>query len=193
MDETCRIGSMKDEKYVCPSKLSWTLDNFIRKQLHNPYKIFSRFVNKEMIVVDIGCGPGFFTECFAELTGVKGLVIAADLQDEMLEAVKKKIKGKEIEKRILLHKCQTDSIGIDIQVDFVNAFYMVHEVPDSSGLIKEIYKILKSGGIFFISEPKIHVSKDEFNKTVKLAEDSGFKLIEQPRICMSRTAVFKKD
>jgi ubiquinone/menaquinone biosynthesis C-methylase UbiE len=184
---------MKNEKYVCPSKLSWTLDNFIRKQLHNPYKIFSRFVTKDMIVVDLGCGPGFFEECFADLTGGKGLIIAADLQDEMLEAVRKKIRGKEIEKRILLHKCQTDSIGIDIQVDFVNAFYMVHEVPDSSRLIKEIYKILKSGGIFFLSEPKIHVSKNKFCKTVKLVEDSGFKLIEQPRIYMSRTAVFRKN
>ena len=184
---------MKNEKYVCPSKISWTLDNFIRRRLHNPYKIFGSFVNKDMVVIDLGCGPGFFEECFAILAGRKGLVIAADLQDEMLEAVRKKIKGKEIEKRIILHKCQKDSIGIDIKVDFVNTFYMVHEVPDCSGLIKEIYKILKPGGIFFLSEPKIHVSKNEFNKTVKLAEDSGFKIIEQPRIYLSRTVVFKKD
>ena len=82
---------MKKEKYVCPPKHLWTLDNFIRRQLHNPYKIFGSYINKDMIAVDLGCGPGYFEECFAILTGRKGLVIAADLQDEMLKAVRKKI------------------------------------------------------------------------------------------------------
>ncbi len=50
-----------------------------------------------MTIIDIGCGPGFFIEAFAEMTGSKGKVIAADLQEKMLEKVKKKIQGKHIE------------------------------------------------------------------------------------------------
>ena len=38
-----------------------------------------------MKIMDIGCGPGFFTLPMAELTGKDGLVIAVDIQDEMLK------------------------------------------------------------------------------------------------------------
>jgi ubiquinone/menaquinone biosynthesis C-methylase UbiE len=184
---------MKREKYVCPSRLSWSLDNFIRKWAHNPNKIFSKYVRKGMTVIDLGCGPGFFLESFAKMTGDKGRVLAADLQDEMLDSVRKKIKGREIENRILLHKCRKDSIGIDIEADIINAFYMVHEVPDSSKLIKEIYSILAKGGIFFLTEPIVHVSNKVFNNTLKLAESIGFRITDRPRIFASRSAVLVKD
>ena len=183
---------MEKEKYVCPPRLSWSLDNYIRKWIHNPHKIFSKYIHDGMTILDLGCGPGFFIASFAEMTGSGGQVIAADLQEEMLEKVKKKIKGKKIENRILFHKCMNDSIGIETNVDFVNAFYMVHEVPDSSKLIKEVYSILKAGGILFLTEPKFHVSKKDFINTVIFAESIGFKIIERPGIFMSRTAVFVK-
>jgi ubiquinone/menaquinone biosynthesis C-methylase UbiE len=184
---------LEKENIVCPPGFSLPLDNFIRKWIHNPHKIFSKYIREGMTILDLGCGPGFFTVSLAEMMGAKGRVIAADLQDEMLEKVRKKINGTRIENRILLHKCTKDSIGIDIKVDFVNAFYMVHEVPDGSKLIQEIHNMLTAGGVFFLCEPKLHVSKKEFFKTVRFAESIGFRIIEQPLVFLSRTAVFIKD
>jgi ubiquinone/menaquinone biosynthesis C-methylase UbiE len=184
---------MEQEKCVCPSQISWSLDNFVRKWIHNPHKIFSKYIRDGMTILDLGCGPGFFIASFAELAGVSGRVIAADLQEKMLEKVRRKINGTRFEYRILLHKCSKDAIGLDLKVDFVNAFYMIHEVPDGSKLIQEIYSILNPGGLFFFCEPKFHVSKDEFAGTVRAAEDMGFKIIDQPDIFMSRTAVFVKE
>jgi len=184
---------MENEKYVCPPSLSLTLDNLIRKRLHNPIKIFGKYIHEGMTIIYIGCGPGFFIEAFAQLTGNNGRVIAADLQEKMLEKVRRKIKGKNYENRIIFHKCGKDKVGIDIKADFVNAFFMVHEVPSSSNLINEIYSILNKNGIFFYSEPKVHVSKKEFNNTVSLAENAGFKIIDRPKIHISRSAVFVKE
>jgi len=183
---------MKDEKYVCPAGLSGSLDNFIRKIIHNPKKIFGNYISEGMTILDAGCGPGFFITEFANMCGENGSVIAADLQEKMLEKVRKKITGKNIERKITLHKCGKDKIGLDKKVDFVNAFYMVHEVPDADNFLKEIYELLNDCGILFISEPKFHVSKKEFTDTINLAITIGFKLKEQPKIYMSRTAVFEK-
>lgn len=183
---------MEDEKYVCPASLAGSLDNFIRRIIHKPEKIFKDYIREKIIILDVGCGPWFFTTAFAYMLGDKGTVIAADLQDEMLDKVKKKIAGKDIEKRISLHKCEKDKIGLSSKVDFVNAFYMVHEVPSAENLLKEIYELLNNGGILFLSEPKFHVSKNGFIETINFAKAIGFKLIEQPKIFMSRTVVFEK-
>jgi len=183
---------MKDEKYVCPASRAGSLDNFIRRIIHKPEKIFGNYNMEGKVILDIGCGPGFFTTAFAYMCGENGKVIAADLQEEMLDKLRKKITGKDIEKKITLHKTEKDKIGLTSKVDFVNAFYMVHEVPSSENLLKEIYELLNDDGILFLCEPKFHVSKNEFNETLNLSKAIGFKLKEQPKIYMSRTAVFKK-
>jgi ubiquinone/menaquinone biosynthesis C-methylase UbiE len=182
---------MNDEKYVCPASRAGTLDSFIRRMIHNPEKIFKNYIRDGMIILDIGCGPGFFTTAFANMLK-DGKVIAADLQEEMLDKVRRKISGKDIEKKISLHKCEKDKIGLSIKVDFINAFYMVHEVPNSENLLREFYELLNSGGFLFLSEPKYHVSKYEFIDTIYLAKFIGFKLKEKPKIYLSRTAVFEK-
>lgn len=43
-----------------------------------------------MTAMDIGCGPGFFTLAMARMAGPEGKVIAIDMQQEMLDLVKKK-------------------------------------------------------------------------------------------------------
>ncbi len=60
------------------------------------------------------------------MVGKSGRVIAADMQEGMLQKVKEKITGTELEERILLHKCGKDNIGVSEAVDFVLLFYMVH-------------------------------------------------------------------
>jgi ubiquinone/menaquinone biosynthesis C-methylase UbiE len=143
-----------------------------------------------MTVLDVGCGTGFFSIAMAKMVGNPGKAIAADLQDGMLNKLKNKVQGTEIEKSIRLHKCEEDEIGISEKVDFALAFYMVHEVPDQKRFFKEIKSILKPNGKFLIVEPKyFHVSKREFEETVKNAIGIGFKSAEKPRVFLGRTIV----
>ena len=44
-------------------------------------------------VADIGCGSGYFTVHLARRVGPKGRVFATDLQQEMLDLLKKKLAG----------------------------------------------------------------------------------------------------
>jgi ubiquinone/menaquinone biosynthesis C-methylase UbiE len=178
---------------VCPVALAGSLDNRIRRRLQNPQKILRPYINEGMTVLDIGCGPGFFTIEMAQMVGKSGRVIAADMQEGMLQKVKEKIKGKELEERILLHKCGENNIGLSEPVDFVLLFYMVHEVPNKEHFFNEIRTILKQQGQVLIVEPPFHVSKSAFDETVRKAGSAGFVIVERPMVFFSRAALMKKD
>jgi ubiquinone/menaquinone biosynthesis C-methylase UbiE len=146
-----------------------------------------------MTVLDMGCGPGFFSIDMAQLVGESGRVIASDLQDGMLQKLRDKIEGTELEKRITLHKSEQNRIGISDKIDFALAFYMVHEVPSQEELFKEIYSILKPNGKVFIVEPPLHVSRSAFEETVRRARLAGFMPVERPKVFLSKTVVMKKE
>jgi len=114
--------SNKNKDRICPVENAGMLDSRWRKILQNPNKILKGYVKDGMSVLDIGCGPGFLTVEAAKMVGAKGKVTAADFQKGMLDIVKKKIEGKEIEPRITLHKCEADSTGIKEQFDMIIAF-----------------------------------------------------------------------
>ncbi len=176
---------------ICPVEGAGGLDNGVRRWLQNPRKILAPYVTEGMTVLDVGCGPGFFSVEMARLVGKSGRVIASDLQEGMLRIVKEKIEGTELEERILLHKCGENTIGVSEPVDFVLLFYMVHEVPDKEHLFSEIRTIVKPNGQVLIVEPPFHVSKSAFEATISIAEDAGFVIIGRPRVLFSKTVILK--
>ncbi|HVO72896.1 MAG TPA: class I SAM-dependent methyltransferase [Ignavibacteriaceae bacterium] len=183
---------MKDRNRVCPAELAGSLDSKIRRWLQDPAKILGPYINEGMTVLDIGCGPGFFTLPISRMVGNNGKVIAADLQDAMLQKLREKIRGTELEGRINLHKCEKDKIGFDGKADFILAFYMVHEVPDQESFFKELKSILNEKGSALIVEPKLfHVSKKDFAETLFKAESAGFKPVEGPKLLLSWSAILK--
>lgn len=114
---------MKNESgKVCPVELASSLDNKVRRWLQNPRKILAPFVTEGMTVLDVGCGPGFFSIEAAKLVGETGRVICADLQPGMLEIVGRKIKDTVLESRITTVQCRPDSINVSDTVDFIIAF-----------------------------------------------------------------------
>jgi ubiquinone/menaquinone biosynthesis C-methylase UbiE len=182
---------MSDErnKRVCPVELAGGLDNFIRRLLQNPQKILSPCISEGMTVLDLGCGPGFFSIEIAKMVGDSGKVIAADLQEGMLEKLRIKIKGTALENRIEIHKCEENKIDVKENVDFVLCFYMIHEVPDQDNLFSELKSILKPERKIFIIEPNFHVSKKSFEEMINKIQKNGFEIIERPKVIFSRTVL----
>lgn len=179
----------KNHPHVCPAEFAGSLDNSIRRLIHKPRRVLEPYVGKGMTVLDMGCGPGFFTIEMAKLVGETGKVIAADIQQGMLDKVAVKIRGTDLEHRIELHICLEDVIGISQKVDFILAFWMVHEVPDQKRLIEEMKSVLNPGGRIWVIEPKIHITKKAFQKMTGLLELSGLKIIEKPKIWLSRSVL----
>jgi ubiquinone/menaquinone biosynthesis C-methylase UbiE len=179
---------------VCPVELAGSLDNRIRRWLQNPRKILSPYITEGMTVLDLGCGPGFFSIELAQMVGKSGRVIASDLQQGMLQKLHDKIQGTELDKRITLHKCAANKIGLSEDVDFILAFYMVHEIPnsDQEGFFQEIKSILKSDGRILIVEPPFHVSTRAFEEMVMKASDAGLTPVERPKVLFSKSVILEK-
>lgn len=178
------------DKRVCPWWCCFTFDNFLRKLLHNSEKILQPYIVEGNTILDIGPGMGYFTIPLARMVGEKGKVIAADIQTEMLEALRRRAKRAGVEQQILTHLCKPNSLGLNIQFDFVLAFWMVHEVPNQFLFFEEIRSLLKPPGKFLLSEPVLHVNQAMYEKTVQAAESVGLVLKENPKIYLSRSALF---
>ena len=184
---------MKPERKnrVCPIALAGSLDTAIRRWLQNPRTILEHYINKGMTVLDLGCGPGFFTLEMARLVGRSGRVIAVDLQQGMLSKVRGKTRQTEFEDWITLHQCSESEIGVSDRIDFALAFYMVHEIPGKESFFLEIATILKPGGRMVIVEPPLHVSRSDFEKTLEIAQRTGFAITKGPEVFLSKTAILK--
>lgn len=178
-------------KHVCPWWLAYTFDNPLRRLFHKPEKMLAPYVGKGMAALDIGCGMGYFSIAMAKMTGEGGLVLAVDVQQKMLDILRKRAERAGVSGRIITRLTPPDSMEVDEKVDFALAFWMVHEAPDSRRLFAQARPALKPGGRLLMAEPKLHVSSEEFAESIKMAEAEGFSLIERPRIMFSHAALFK--
>lgn len=178
--------------HVCPWWGGYFIDNRFRRLLHKPERILSAHVQPGMTAMDFGCGMGLFAIPMARLVGSEGRVVAVDLQQKMLDVLRKRAEKAEVADRIETCRCEADSIGVSGTMDFVLAFYSAHEVPDQQRLLSEIHDCLSPQGTLLVIEPIGHVTASAFRKTLSLAEETGFKLQDRPRVRLSHTALLGK-
>jgi len=176
---------------ICPWWLAYTFDNPLRSLFHKPEKILESYVNEDMTVLDVGCGMGFFSIGLAKLVGSRGAVIAVDVQQKMLNTLIRRAEKAGISDRISLHRSEPDDLGLEIPVDFILAFWMVHEVPDTDSFFQQIRLCLKAKGKVLIAEPKFHVSAKRFKEILESAQRSGLNYSERLSIRFSRSAVLQ--
>jgi len=148
------------------------------------------------LVLDFGCGPGFFTREFAKAARETGEVIAVDLQEEMLGILRERLGPEGLLPRIRTHRCGPDSIGLprelDGTIDVAFAIFVVHEVPDPGKLFREIAALLVPGGLLFVSEPPFIVKGREFRENIARALAAGFTLAGEKVSLLNRAAVLRK-
>ena len=176
--------------HICPWWFAYTFDNRLRYLFHQPEKILAEYVARGMTVLDVGCGMGFFSIGLARLVGDMGCVIAADVQAKMLAALQRRSEKAGVASIIRPHKSKPNQLGIDTPVDFILAFWMVHEVPKPDEFFRQMAECLKPDGKMLIAEPRFHVSSKRFQEIVAIAEASGLTYCDTPKIKLSRSAAF---
>ena len=130
------------------------------------------------MVLEPGCGMGYFTLPLARMVGPKGRVVAVEIQPKMLSVLERRAEKAGLLDRIELRRIGPEGLGVEDlsgEVDFAAAIHMVHEVPDQASFFTDVRKALKPGGKLLVIEPKGHVSQDQFEQTVAAAEKIGFK------------------
>ena len=180
-------------RHTCPWWLCFTFDNFLRRLFQNPDQILRPYVAEGITVLDIGPGRGYFSIPLARRVGPMGRVIAVDIQPEMLSALQKRAKRTSVDQRIAIHLCRADSLGLDVRADFALAFWMLHEVPNPLGFFKEMRSVLKVSGKLLVSEPTVHVTAKMSTENIEIAISNGFKVVAEPKIFLSRSALLAMD
>jgi ubiquinone/menaquinone biosynthesis C-methylase UbiE len=171
---------------VCPWWLCYSFDNPLRRLIHDPERILTPHVTTGMTAVDIGCGMGYFTLGMAKLVGPGGKVVAVDLQEKMLSTLGRRASKAGLADRIILRQCRPDLLGVEEPADFVFAFWMAHEVKDKPRFFAQISAFLKPGGRLLLVEPKFHVTRNSFGRTLEVCRAAGFRLLGEPAVALSR-------
>ena len=130
-----------------------------------------------MIVVEPGCGMGFFTLPLARLVGPTGRVLCVDLQPRMIDGLRRRARRAGLSDRIHASVCTEDDAGLGAfagEADLAVAIHMLHEVPDAARLLTQLHAALRLGGLLLVLEPKGHVTPDDLSHTLAVAAVAGF-------------------
>lgn len=109
-------------------------------------------LEESKIIADIGCGIGYFTFPISEAVGESGIVYALDIENEMLEDIKRKIIKTEIKNVIPLISKEYEFPLNEGSVEVAFICTMIHEVKIREKFLKEVNRILRTNGKIIIIE-----------------------------------------
>jgi ubiquinone/menaquinone biosynthesis C-methylase UbiE len=177
---------------TCPWWFGYVLVNPLRRVAQRPSRILRPYVREGMLVLEPGCGMGFFTLDLMRMVGPQGRVVAIDLQEKMLSGLRRRAAHAGLERRLETRLARRDRLGIgDLvgQVDLVLAFYVVHELAEPAAFFAEVAAALKPDAAVLLVEPPLHVSRAAFEAQLALAEHAGLRVVERPRIGPNHVAL----
>lgn len=102
-------------------------------------------------VLEVGCGPGFFTVPAAKKVGENGLIYAIDINPFAIESVNKKVEKAGVTNVKALQVSAYDT-GLENQSIDLAFLFGVRYSLDFTKAKKEMSRILKNGGILAIQK-----------------------------------------
>ena len=142
-----------------------------------------RFLRKAGIrigntILELGCGPGFFTEYIAKIVTLSGTVYAQDVQSEFIETLEKRMKRFEVRENIKPLLCSSTKVPLpNSSVNVVYAANVFEEI-EKEGLLektaKEIDRLLVSDGLVTVIEHRFGVSKARYQRIIDSLKNEGF-------------------
>ena len=140
----------------------------------NVEKIVGQFdIKQNMTIADFGAGHGFFSVAFAKKVGPSGQVFAIDILSQTLEAIRSKAKLEGLFNiKIIrgdLEKPNGSTLG-DASCDMVFIANVLFQVTDKSGLINEVYRVLKKDRKLAVVEWKPYIALGP-QKEYRLSEE----------------------
>lgn len=160
---------------ACPASLTFLLENPYMNAVAGPQTLLKRLRLEEgMRLLDVGSGPGRLAVPAANIIGLRGEVVALDIQPKMLEKLQKRCEVMKLE-NIRLVNASAGSTAIESDYfDRALLVTVLGEIPDKGAALQMIFRSLKKGGILSITEviPDPHYTT--LAKTRALCIDAGF-------------------
>ena len=151
------IPTNKVEKLSVYNKIHFRMMSFVHDTLYglflNPYKLLNAAGLKPgQKVLEVGCGPGFFTIPAAKIVGDKGKVYALDVNPVAVETVRRKIMENNL-KNVKIMLADASETGLpDESIDVAFLFGVIHALKDVDAVMREMHRILKVKGILSVQK-----------------------------------------
>ncbi len=119
--------------------------------LRDPYKVLeSAGLKQGQDVLEVGCGPGFFTVPAARIVGEGGSVHALDINPLALEKIREKLDGEGVTNvvPVLADAARTGLPARSFDLIFV--FGLGHAVGDVDEIMTELDRVLRPAGVLSI-------------------------------------------
>jgi ubiquinone/menaquinone biosynthesis C-methylase UbiE len=143
------MGSTSHSHKRFPEKYAFLLNNRFRRFLNPPDRLLSTLnLNPGDVVVDFGCGPGYYTIPLAMLTG---RAIGIDVSPGMLKRVASNAK----KHNVTIDLIKSDGTSINLEdgiVDLILLVHVFHEIEEKGKVLSEFRRVLKGSGRMVIVE-----------------------------------------
>jgi protein-L-isoaspartate O-methyltransferase len=118
-----------------------------REREEQPKKLLKMLdIKPGMVVADIGAGSGYYSFRLAEKVGAKGKVLAVDIQKEMLDIIRKRMKKNKVENIEPVQGTETDPKLPEGGVDLILMVDVYHEFTFPYEMTEALTRSLKPGG-----------------------------------------------
>jgi len=138
-----------------PNRISFKMMSFIHETLYglfrDPYKALNAAgLASGQKVLEVGCGPGFFTIPAARIVGEEGSVLALDVNPLAVEHVQQKIETEGVtnSKAMLANAARTDLSDKSFDLAFVFGF--ARPIGGREAIWLELHRLLKPGGMLSV-------------------------------------------
>jgi ubiquinone/menaquinone biosynthesis C-methylase UbiE len=161
---------------ACPSWLGWMVerDNPFAKVSTAKFIIEQLYLQPEVRIVDIGCGPGRVTIPLAKKIGSNGSIVAMDIQQGMLQQVEEKAKAAHLNNIRFLNAGIGEGKLEHNYYDYALLVTVLGEIPDQHAALQETFDALKPGGILSVTELIFDPHFQRKGTVIKLATAVGF-------------------
>jgi ubiquinone/menaquinone biosynthesis C-methylase UbiE len=161
------------------NQMNFKLMSFVHETLYglfrDPYKALNAAgLETGHQVLEVGCGPGFFTVPAARIVGERGSVTALDVNRLAVEHVQQKIKdaGLTNAKTMLANAAQTDLP--DRSFDPVFLFGLARPIGDMEEIWIELHRLLKPEGTLSV-EGRLRPPSELFHPIERQGRISQFR------------------
>jgi ubiquinone/menaquinone biosynthesis C-methylase UbiE len=168
----CRMWSLP-----CPTSLAWVLENPGFQRILGTATTLDRIgIRPGQRIVEFGPGPGQLLIPAARRVLPEGEVIGIDLQQGMLDRLKRYAEQQGIANLTTIHGDATRSHLPANSCDIVMLCEVLGEIPDRAAVLTQCFQALKPGGVLSVTESLVDPHY-QFQSTLKrFAGRAGFRL-----------------